>query len=244
MRVTVRTNGVSYAQYVQLTAGTQYVTPDPHVYVRVVNIDLAASTATVRLWNLPEHSVRKEDSNPAVYQIAAGHKRHITSPAELFALGYTWADVKSVPDGALNVLPTGAPLPVPTETIVPDVVEWPRVAAVHEITTAGLVAHLSGPTTASRVGRNQSPAAARSSTTEASSLCTCASAASRERRRSTRPASGMPWCLHPARLVRVGHRTRGEPLAIGRSCSRPRFRFGYGPRERPARDRSPVGAPR
>jgi hypothetical protein len=154
----IRTNGLSYAQYVQLTEGMQYVTPDPHVYLRVVDIDPVASTATVRLWNLPEHSVRKEDSHPAVYQITGGHKRHITSPAELFALGYTWADVKSVPDGALNVLPTGAPLPVPSEVTVPDVVEWPRAAAVQEITTAGLVAHLSGPTSANAWVRDQSPA--------------------------------------------------------------------------------------
>ena len=106
----VRTNGLSYLQRVQLTAGTDWATPAPEVYVRVTGIDAAQGTASIRLWNLPENCVRKEDSKPHVYRIASGQKRHITSPAVLFALGYTWADVKSVPDGALDFLPTGAPL--------------------------------------------------------------------------------------------------------------------------------------
>ena len=116
-----------------------------------------ASTATVRPWNLPALGA-KEDSHPAVYQITGGHKRHITSPAELFALGYTWADVESVPTERSTYSPTGAPLSVPSEVTVPDVVEWPRAAAVQEITTAGLVAHLSGPTSANAWVHDQSPA--------------------------------------------------------------------------------------
>jgi hypothetical protein len=115
----VRTNGLSFLQRVQLSAGMQYVTPDPRVYLRVVNIDVTQASATVRLWNLPERSVRKEDSKPSVYQITGGQKRHITSPAVLFALGYTWADVKSVPDAALDVLPTGAPITLLSASISP-----------------------------------------------------------------------------------------------------------------------------
>lgn len=115
----VRTNGLSYLQRLQLTAGMQYVTPDPPVYLRVVGIDATQASASVRLWNLPERSVRKEDSKPAVYQISGGQKRHITSPAVLFALGYSWADVKSVPDGALDALPTGAPISLLSASISP-----------------------------------------------------------------------------------------------------------------------------
>jgi hypothetical protein len=115
----VRSNGLSYLQRAQLVAGMQYVTPDPAVYLRVVGIDATQGSATVRLWNLPERSVRKEDSKPAVYQITGGQKRHITSPAVLFALGYTWADVKPVPDGALDVIPTGTPITLLTVSISP-----------------------------------------------------------------------------------------------------------------------------
>jgi hypothetical protein len=115
----VRTNTLSYLHRTALFAGSQYVTPAPEVYVRVTAIDAAEGTASLRLWNLSEHSVRKEDSKPSVFQITGGQKRHITSPAALFALGYTWADVRSVPDGALDVLPTGTPLSMLTATISP-----------------------------------------------------------------------------------------------------------------------------
>jgi hypothetical protein len=115
----VRTNTLAYLQRVQLGAGMQYATPDPSVYVRIVSIDSTQESATLRLWNLPEHSLRKEDSKPAVYQITGGQKRHVTSQAVLFALGYTWADVKSVPDGALDSIPTGAPLSLLSVSISP-----------------------------------------------------------------------------------------------------------------------------
>jgi hypothetical protein len=117
----VRTNGLSYLQRVQVLAGMQWATPapDPVVCLRVVGIDATQGSATVRLWNLAERSVRKEDSKPAVYQITGGQKRQITSPAVLFALGYTWADVKSVPDGALDAIPTGAPISLLTVSISP-----------------------------------------------------------------------------------------------------------------------------
>jgi hypothetical protein len=155
----VRTNGLSYLQRVQLTAGMQYVTPDPQVYIRVVSIDATQTSATVRLWNLPEHSVRKEDSKPAVYQILGGQKRLIASPAILFALGYSWADVKSVPDGALDVLPTGTPITAPPPGVtVPDVLEEHGGPAAQTIKTAGLVPRLVGSLAASAWVQHQAPA--------------------------------------------------------------------------------------
>lgn len=70
-------------------------------------MDTSLATAVVRIWDLPEGSIRKEDSNPSVYLIQNGQKRWVTSPEALFALGKTWSDVRVVPDGALNAIPDG-----------------------------------------------------------------------------------------------------------------------------------------
>ena len=75
--------------------------------MKIVSIDHTLGTATVRVWDLPEKSLRKEDSKPEVYLIENNTKRWITSPAVLFALGKSWADVKIVPDGALVNIPSG-----------------------------------------------------------------------------------------------------------------------------------------
>jgi hypothetical protein len=106
----VRSNGLSYLQptvWANFVAGQQFVTPDPKVFVRIASIDAAAITATLRIWDLPEGCLRKEDSKPKVYLIENGAKRWVTSPNALFALGKTWADVRSVPDGALAGVPDG-----------------------------------------------------------------------------------------------------------------------------------------
>jgi hypothetical protein len=97
----IRLNGNSYllpSMSAQFLAGQQFVTPAPEVYIRVTDIALRAR---VRMWDLPDGSLRKEDSKPNVFLIENGSKRWITSPAMLAMLGRNWSDVRSVPDGAL-----------------------------------------------------------------------------------------------------------------------------------------------
>ena len=79
----IRTDGRSYLQptvWGQFTLGQQFVTPDPKVFVKVTAMDSVWGSATVRVWNIPEGSVRKEDSKPNVYLIENGAKRWVTSP--------------------------------------------------------------------------------------------------------------------------------------------------------------------
>ena len=127
----VRSNGYSYLQpgiWGRFTGGQEFVTPDPKVFIRVESIDAALGTATVRVWDLPDGCLRREDSKPKVYLIEAGQKRWIPSPQILFALGRTWADVRIVPDGALNGIPDGpdvqllqigvTPYPIPVNRAV------------------------------------------------------------------------------------------------------------------------------
>jgi hypothetical protein len=137
----VRADGNSYLQptmWGRYKAGDQFVTPDPKVFVRVTTIgpfsaiDTSSTdmspAAALRIWDLPEGSLRKEDSKPKVYLIENAAKRWVTSPAVLFALGKSWADVRSVPDGGLGTIPDGpdvqllvvsvTPHPVPTERSV------------------------------------------------------------------------------------------------------------------------------
>jgi hypothetical protein len=51
----------------------------------------------------------KERSHDAVYVVRGGQKRHITSPQRLVALGFSWGDVRVVPNGALAGIPAGPP---------------------------------------------------------------------------------------------------------------------------------------
>jgi hypothetical protein len=107
----VRSNGLSYLQptiWGRFTNGQEFVTPDPKVFVRVVGIHSTLGTATLRVWDIPEGSLRKEDSKPKVFLIQDGTKRWVTSPQVLFALGKTWDDVRVVPDGGLSSLPDGS----------------------------------------------------------------------------------------------------------------------------------------
>jgi hypothetical protein len=93
-----------------------------------IGVDSTAGTATLRAWDIPAGSLRKEDSKPKVFLIQGGDKRWVTSPQVLFALGKSWADVRVVPDGGLSSLPDGpdvnliqvgvTPHPVPINTVV------------------------------------------------------------------------------------------------------------------------------
>jgi hypothetical protein len=106
----IRSNGVSYLQpgmWGRFRLGDQFVTPDPKVFFRVTAIAGLPAVATLRIWDLPDGCLRKEDSKPKVYLIANGLKRWVTSPAVLFGLGKTWADVRVVPDGGLTSVPDG-----------------------------------------------------------------------------------------------------------------------------------------
>ncbi len=105
--VRINSNSFLPSRGLDIAAGDQFVTPDPKVWIRVSGIDPAVETATVRIWDLPENSLRKEDSKPKVYLIHNGAKRWVTSPQVLTALGRTWGDVRSVPDGGLNSIPDG-----------------------------------------------------------------------------------------------------------------------------------------
>jgi hypothetical protein len=127
----VRTDSLSYLQptmWSSFTAGQQFNIPAPEVYVSVASIATNPPTATLRIWDLPDGCLRKEDSKPKVYLIQNGTKRWVTSPAVLFSLGRTWSDVRVVPDGALSGIPDGpdvvqiavsvAPYPVPLNRVV------------------------------------------------------------------------------------------------------------------------------
>jgi hypothetical protein len=127
----IRTNTLSYLQPTmgsRFTSGQQFAIPAPEIYLKVEMITANPVTGRVRVWDLPEGCLRKEDSKPQVYLIEGGRKRWVTSPAVLLALGRTWADVRSVPDGALSNIPDGpdvvllqtavTPHPVPTNRLV------------------------------------------------------------------------------------------------------------------------------
>lgn len=106
----IRSNGFSYLQpgmWGRFHAGDTFTTPDPPVSFKLTAIDPNLATAALRVWDLPDGSLRKEDSKPKVYLIENRTKRWVTSPGVLFALGKTWADVRAVPDGALSGVPDG-----------------------------------------------------------------------------------------------------------------------------------------
>jgi hypothetical protein len=129
----IRTNGLSYLQptvYGQYLPGDQFVTPSPEVFVRVTSFDTTTSSAALRIWDLPEGSLRKEDSKPKVYLIENRTKRWVTSPAVLFALGKSWADVRSVPDGGLATIPDGPDLRILQLTVSPYPVPLNRSVSV------------------------------------------------------------------------------------------------------------------
>ena len=136
----IRTDGNSYLQPgigQRFTASAQFVSADPKVFLRVMSID-PKPTATLRVWDVPDGCLRKEDSKPKVYLMENGTKRWVTSPAVLFALGKTWADVRSVPDSGLLTVPDGpdvrlltvsvTPYPVPANRSVTVTVSAPDVS--------------------------------------------------------------------------------------------------------------------
>jgi hypothetical protein len=128
-----RTNGLSYLQptlWSRLTTGDQFTTPDPPVSFRVTAIGAAPATATLRVWDMPEGCLRKEDSKPKVYLIENGGKRWVTSPAVLSALGKSFADVRAVPDGALAGVPDGPDVNLMTVSVSPHPVPINKSVAV------------------------------------------------------------------------------------------------------------------
>lgn len=133
----VRSNGNSYlpVRGLNLVAGEEFVTPDPKVFIRVTTIDAISDTATLRIWDIPNGCLRKEDSKPKVYLIQNGAKRWVTSPQVLFGLGKTWADVRVVPDGGLNSVPDGPDVNLLTASVTPYPVPVNRVVNV-DFTTA------------------------------------------------------------------------------------------------------------
>jgi hypothetical protein len=90
----------------------------------------AAGSAVPAVWDMPEGCLRKEDSKPKVYLIENGRKRWVTSPAVLFALGKTWSDVRSVPDGALTNVPDGPDVAVLSVSVSPHPVPVNRPVTV------------------------------------------------------------------------------------------------------------------
>jgi hypothetical protein len=127
----IRADGLSYllpSAWGRLTAGQQFVSSPPATYFRVVAISTSPPFASLRIWDLPDGALRKEDSKPKVYLIEQGQKRWVTSPAVLSRLGRSWADVRTVPDGALQAIPDGpdivmlsvsvSPYPVPVRRSV------------------------------------------------------------------------------------------------------------------------------
>jgi hypothetical protein len=142
----VRSNGSSYLPLMglNLAAGEDFVTPDPRVFFRVAAIDPNGETATVRVWDLPDGSLRKEDSKPKVYLIENGTKRWVTSPQVLTAIGKTWADVRVVPDGGLSSLRDGPDVNVLRVGVTPYPVPLNRSVSVKftttDVTTGGAVA--------------------------------------------------------------------------------------------------------
>lgn len=135
----VRGDGLSYlvpGRGSHFVAGQEFVTPAPEVRFRVVQIDPVLHTASLRVWDLPEGCLRKEDSKPEVYQIRNGQKCWVTSPQALAGLGKTWDDVRGVPDGALDALPRGPDIfPPPalrvTVTPRPPALDRPVTVTVH-----------------------------------------------------------------------------------------------------------------
>lgn len=118
----IRADGVSYLQptmWSRFGAGQTFTLPAPQINVTVTALSSAPTTATVRLWDTPEGSLRKEDSKPKVYLIQGGRKRWVTSPAVLFALRRSWADVRSIPDGGLAGVPDGPDVSLLTATVTP-----------------------------------------------------------------------------------------------------------------------------
>jgi hypothetical protein len=62
--------------------------------------------------SLPPHgTLIKEQNNPAVYYIEDGKRRHIQTEQSFNAHGFSFNNIRVVPDGALANIPLGEPLP-------------------------------------------------------------------------------------------------------------------------------------
>src|SRR5882724_24082 len=129
----IRANGISYIQpirWADFIVGKQFVTPEPRVFIWITAIDSNNATATLRLWDIPDRCLRKEDSNAKVFLIEGGNKRWVTSPQVLAALGKSFADVRVVPDGGLDSLPDGPDVNVVGVSVTPYPVPVNRAVSV------------------------------------------------------------------------------------------------------------------
>jgi hypothetical protein len=93
-----------------LLAGQRYATDLPKVYIEVVSIDPDSQKATVRVWDVPEDSLRRDESDQKLYLIDIGRKRLVASGTALRRLGRKFRDVRSVPGGGLSDIPDGEPV--------------------------------------------------------------------------------------------------------------------------------------
>jgi hypothetical protein len=144
----IRTDGVSYLQpaiWSRFVAGQQFTLPAPEIHVNVTAIAANPTTATLRVWDMPEGCLRKEDSKPKVYLIQGGAKRWVTSPAVLFGLGKNWGDVRVIPDGSLTSVPDGPDVSLMTASVTPRPVPGNRAVQVKfTATDAGSGAPVAG----------------------------------------------------------------------------------------------------
>lgn len=124
IRLLTNSNGGS------LVPGADFIFPNRSAFVRLVGIDAPNHMATLRIWDAPEGSLRKEDSNPRVYLIRNGTKCWVTSPQVLIALGRSWGEVRSVPDGGLNSIPVGPDIGMLQVSVTPYPVPLNRTITV------------------------------------------------------------------------------------------------------------------
>ena len=107
-------NGHSYlkptANNSSLRKGQRYVTESPKVYIEVQSIDPGSQKAIVRVWDLPEDALRRDEADGNLYLIDIGNKRLVTSRPALLRLHRKFNPIRSVPAGALAGLRDGPPV--------------------------------------------------------------------------------------------------------------------------------------
>jgi hypothetical protein len=96
--------------------GAPFWIPDPSWLARFggwgATRTVPDNTTNVFVGSPDEGTLLREWSDPKVYRIMAAHRRWVTSPSELEKYG-GFPTVRLVPDGALNSIPIGLPLPPP-----------------------------------------------------------------------------------------------------------------------------------
>jgi hypothetical protein len=74
--------------------------------MKIVSVDNILGTATVQIWDLPEKSLRRRTLIKG-YTLSKTTLKDGLLRQDLFALGKSWTDVRSVPDGTLVNIPSG-----------------------------------------------------------------------------------------------------------------------------------------